>query len=377
MVDRKASPADDAVADAAPSQPLADNNECCTVHIENIPSQVDEYSLNQVMRHFGKVRQCRVALTDDPKKPAEAYVVFKRPSEAEAAIKANGKLECGGCILKISLWRGSFPSEETLTAKRAEPSSSRDACWFCLSNSQCEDHMISFVSEYSYIAIAKGAITKNHSLVTPIYHYPSAASASDEVLSDMQRLVDCLLDLCLKSGMGGIAFERYMPMSNPSAMHTQIQVIPVPLDRAMEAFDFVNSCEYFCGSRVESLDPSMGTSLTCLNSRMDSLDRSYFYLQAVGRDVGKGKGLVHSHCLWSLGHKGGARRIPITFGRELILHLLPDSAARDIPYLQGKSIESDGNWRKAALDWRNCVTDRKSETKMAHDLTTGIVGLAK
>ncbi|KAK1936046.1 putative CwfJ C-terminus 1-like protein [Babesia divergens] len=344
----------------------------CTIRIENIPSQIDEYSLNQVMRHFGKVRQCRVVLGSTARDPAEAYVMFKRPAEAEAAVKADEKLECGGCTLKISLWKGNFPPEEPLHAKRILPPFSNDSCWFCVSNSSCEDHMIAYVSDESYIAIAKGAIVTNHSLVTPIYHYPSAASAPSKVLFDMQRLVDCLLDLCLKSGMGGIVFERYMPMQNPYAMHTQIQVAPVPLDRAMEAFDYVNNSQYFSGSRVERFDNDKGTSLTCLEGQIDGLNRSYFYLQAVGRDRSTGGGLVHSHCLWTL-----SRRIPITFGRELILHLLPDTSKTDLPFIRDDDPQQDQNWREAALDWRNCVTDKDSEAEMAQNLARAIISLAK
>lgn len=73
--------------------------------------------------------------------------MFKRPAEAEAAVKADEKLECGGCTLKISLWKGNFPPEESLHAKRILPSSSNDSCWFCVSNSRCEDHMIAYVSD--------------------------------------------------------------------------------------------------------------------------------------------------------------------------------------------------------------------------------------
>lgn len=60
------SPQESAVASAN------DADAGCTIRIENIPSQIDEYSLNQVMRHFGKARQCRVVLGSTAKDPAEA-----------------------------------------------------------------------------------------------------------------------------------------------------------------------------------------------------------------------------------------------------------------------------------------------------------------
>ncbi|GIX63049.1 CwfJ C-terminus 1-like protein, putative [Babesia caballi] len=356
----------------------------CTVLMQRQPQfvnvfafvcrKIDEVSLQRVMGHFGRVRRCRVVPGQNARSAAEAFVLFKRPEEAAAAVKADEKLECGGCTLKISLWKGGFPPQQA-TAKRGAPSD--DACWFCLSNAACEDHMVAFVSEHSYIAIAKGPISPSHSLVTPVYHYSSAASAPRAVLEDMQQLVDCLFDLCLKSGKGGVAFERYMPMQNPNAMHTQVQVVPVPLERAMDAFAYVNSSEHFGGSRRESLGSQQPTSLTCLEGRTDGPGRSYFYLQAVGRDPSERGGLVHSHCLWTLGHRGSGRRIPITFGRELILHLLPDSAADTMPCSTSGCLSFDDAWRAAALDWRNCVTGKKSEEQLARQLASAIVDAAK
>ncbi|GFE54060.1 RNA recognition motif domain containing protein [Babesia ovis] len=373
--------------------PEKDSTADCIVRVYNIPSQIDEDSLKQVMGHFGRVRRCRVILGQGTMSSCEAFVLYKQSKEAAAAVKADEKLECGGCTLKISLWDGEFPSDAS-SNKRTLADGSNDACWFCLSNIACEDHMVSYVSDQSYIAIAKGPIDPLHSLVTPIYHYPSAASASKTVLEDMQRLVDCLFDLCLKNGMGAVAFERYMPMHNPTAMHTQIQVVPVPLDRAMEAFEYVSGSEHFAGSRVEPLGPEHQTSLVSLEKRLDGLGRSYFYLQAVGRNTNGRGGLVHSHCLWTLGHRGGGRRIPITFGRELILHLLPDSAVSKMPcYSKRTGFNGDSgatepghddvgtstgtSWKNKALDWRNCVTNKEYETSLAQELARAIITSAK
>ncbi|ORM41970.1 CWF19-like protein 1 [Babesia sp. Xinjiang] len=360
----------------AESASTKDATDCCVVRLHNVPAQIDEESLKQVMGHFGRVKRCQVVLGESTHSACEAYVLFKHPREAAAALKANEKLECGGCTLKISLWEGDFPSESVAASKRTLPGNSNDACWFCLSNIACEDHMVVYVSEQSYIAIAKGPIARYHSLVTPIYHYPSAASASRHVLEDMQRLVDSLFDLCLKSGMGGIAFERYMPMQNPNAMHTQIQVVPVPLDRAMDAFAYVNDSEHFVGSKVEALGEQYPTSLMCLEGRLDGLERSYFYLQAVGRNTGERGGLVHSHCLWTLGHRGGGRRIPITFGRELVLNLLPDSAAELMPCMSAVSSPPEGSWKEMALDWRNCITNKETESLLAQELSKSLIDIS-
>ncbi|CDR94308.1 CwfJ C-terminus 1-like protein, putative [Babesia bigemina] len=367
-------PASEEAAGTADSSPSAKG---CIVRVYNIPAEIDESSLQEVMSHFGRVRRCQVMLGESAHSAAEAFVLFKRPEEAAAAVRADEKLECGGCTLKISLWQGEFPPEKPSVAKRASSGGNSDACWFCLSNSACEDHMVALVADHSYIAIAKGPLAPLHSIVTPIYHYPSAAAASRSVLEDMQRLIDCLFDQCLKSGSGAIAFERYMPMQNPCAMHTQIQVIPVPLDRAMDAFNYVNSSEHFCGTRVERLGAEDPTSIACLEGKLDDIERSYFYLQAVGRDNETNRGFMHSHCLWTLGHRGGGRRIPITFGRELIIHLLPDSAADNIPCKNSEWSSLGRSWREMALDWRNCLTSRDSEAQLSRDLTAAIMGTDK
>ncbi|EKX74041.1 conserved hypothetical protein [Theileria equi strain WA] len=343
-----------------------------TVHISNIPSRVDESSLESVMGHFGKVRKCRLKLGYRQDSPAEAWVVYKDESELISALKADGKLDCGGCVLKISKWNGPIPSENAGSKRTlTEASTCQDSCWFCLSNTKCEVHMISYVSKHCYVAIAKGAISSMHTLVTPIYHFPSAASAPKDVQDDMQKIVDCLMDVALKSGMGAIAFERYVPMSMKVAMHTQIQVIPVPLELSMQSFDYVDRADSFADANRIDLDASDEPSFNCLSSKIMGLGQSYLYLQAVGKLNGK---LTYSRSLWILNRKSGLRILQ-NFGREIALSLLSDSDVQAIPSLNKAVQETHLAPRQAAADWRNCIATKEDEESFAKNLTKSILSL--
>ncbi|UVC54145.1 hypothetical protein MACJ_003479 [Theileria orientalis] len=344
-----------------------------TVKITNIPSQIDESSLQRVMSHFGSVKSCRLTLGDKTTDPATAWVTYTSFSEVESALKADGKLECGGCKLKIARWHEDVPVEsQQLKRKLTESSTCQEACWFCLSNDQCETHMISYVSKHSYVALAKGALCEMHSLVVPIYHYPSLGSAPLDVQMDMKNVMDALFDVALQKGMGAIAFERFVPMTMKVAMHTQLQVVAVPMHTALRCFDFVDKSEVFRdATRItfESEEPGFHELTTRVNN-----NTQYLYLQAVGKSLDSDNRLCYSRCLWVF-NRPNSPKIPTHFGREIAISVLSHEDLNKIDSLKKVVGETGVRAELAAVDWHNCRTTREGETVCAKNMSRLILSL--
>ncbi|CAB4012199.1 CWF19 1, partial [Paramuricea clavata] len=63
--------------------------------------------------------------------------------------------------------------------KRKGPPPIQGPCWFCLGGSQVEKHLVVSVADHVYLAMAKGGLTPDHTLICPIAHYPSTVELPD------------------------------------------------------------------------------------------------------------------------------------------------------------------------------------------------------
>ncbi|XP_046860261.1 CWF19-like protein 1 [Xenia sp. Carnegie-2017] len=100
-------------------------------------------------------------------------------------------------------------------------------CWFCLGGSQVEKHLIVSVADHVYLAMAKGGLTTDHTLICPIAHYPSTVEMPDEALMEIEKYKSSLRKLFKKQDDACVVYER-----NFYTQHLQIQVIPVPKEKA-------------------------------------------------------------------------------------------------------------------------------------------------
>lgn len=67
-----------------------------------------------------------------------------------------------------------------------------EKCWFCLSSSSVEKHLIVTVGQHFYIALAKGPINETHCLLLPITHIQSSALLSKESWEELDKFKDAL-----------------------------------------------------------------------------------------------------------------------------------------------------------------------------------------
>ncbi|XP_953873.1 uncharacterized protein TA06300 [Theileria annulata] len=342
------------------------------VKITNIPGQIDENSLKSVMSHFGNVEMCKLVFGEKISDPATAWIQYKSESELNNALKADGKLECGGCKLKITRWDGEIPSEKREQKRKlTESSTCQDSCWFCLANDECETHMISYVSKHCYVAVAKGALSDMHSLVVPIYHYANLGSAPLDVQMDIKKVIESLFDIAISKGKGAIAFERYVPMTMKVAMHTQVQVLEVPSHRALQCFNFVDRSQIFSdATRVTFESEDIG--FHGITSRVNNKTQ-YLYLQAVGKPENSDE-ISFAKCLWVF-DRPNFRKIPTHFGREIALSVLSHRELEKINSLNKYVSETNMKPGIAAIDWHNCVATKEEETESSKRMSKMILGV--
>lgn len=122
-------------------------------------------------------------------------------------------------------------------------------CYFCLSNPNCETHMIASIGEDVYLTIAKGPLTMRstfpslgfpgHILLIPLQHSPTMSSIADaetrqKTTAELQRyrgalqkmLVNKSKDAEGRSQLGAVTWE----ISRNGGVHLHWQFLPVPVD---------------------------------------------------------------------------------------------------------------------------------------------------
>lgn len=125
-------------------------------------------------------------------------------------------------------------------------------CYFCLSNAQCESHMIGSIGEDAYLTTAKGPLPKlttfpdlgpsfpGHILIIPVSHIPTISSIDDaesrtKVEAEMQKYRTSLHNMLSslskdpetdRARLGAVTWE----ISRGSGVHTHWQFLPVPAE---------------------------------------------------------------------------------------------------------------------------------------------------
>jgi len=199
------------------------------------------------------------------------------------------------------------------------PPTLKGDCWFCLGSKNVEKHLVVSVGEQCYVAVAKGAINKDHILICPVQHHNSTVVAPDDVVMEMEKYKMGLRKMFKEEGKHMVTYER-----NFYTQHLQLQVIGIPAERSDEVKDtFVDFAE---------------ESVMELNEMPDDQDISqvvapttpYFVVE-----LPSGQRLLHKV-------KG---KMPLQFGREVLtspsLLNLPDR-----------------------IDWKECKLTLEEESEM-------------
>lgn len=133
--------------------------------------------------------------------------------------------------------------------RRNQPPPTPGQCFFCLSNSACETHMIGSIATDCYVAIAKGPLSTKatfpelgfpgHMLLIPLQHAPTLSLIPDKSVQrstviELQRYRDALHKLLAakskdntgRSKLGAVTWE----ISRAGGVHLHWQFLPVPVD---------------------------------------------------------------------------------------------------------------------------------------------------
>lgn len=133
--------------------------------------------------------------------------------------------------------------------KYQQPTPTPDQCFFCLSNANCETHMIGSIGNDCYVAVAKGPLTTRatfpelgfpgHLLLIPLHHAPTLSAipekaAQQSTVKELQRYRNALHDMVTakskgevgRSKLGAVTWE----ISRGGGVHLHWQFLPVPVD---------------------------------------------------------------------------------------------------------------------------------------------------
>eukprot|EP01071_Lankesteria_metandrocarpae_P005534 Lankesteria_metandrocarpae@DN4026_c0_g1_i1.p1 len=344
---------------------VSNNNSC--VIVTNIPYQVDEDSLISILEAFGQITKFIMPKTQDGASSGRAWVQYESRDSALLAGRAHGQIESGGRRLRLALTSTFGPTQRWPRAPVTVDTSPHSDCWFCLGNPSSERQLVVSVGEYVYVALAKGGLVPQHVLIVPITHCPNAALSSKEIAKELERYVEALRCYFLEVGHDIVVFERYFPMKVTKGMHTQIQVVPIPIKLRSTASSFITSNAKRQGIILNKIDERNGNSAESSTSgRSESVvslsdlrnfvcdpATSYFYFaMPYPADEGGENNVVdnltkpatYEEYLFTT---KGDKRMPLNFGRECAAALL--------------SIPGRANWQ-------NCVIPAADEAQLAWEM---------
>jgi len=205
--------------------------------------------------------------------------------------------------------------------KRAPPKPA-GPCWFCLSGSEVEKHLVVAVGDHTYLALPKGGITKDHVLILPIGHHQSLVSLPEEIATEVEKFKSAVRKMYKKHGKVPVFWER-----NYRTQHLQIQVVPVH----KEDGNSVKQIFLDTASHLE-IDLNEIPSHVPL-SQLAQQGQPYFYAETPNKDK-----------LFARIQKN----FPLQFGREVV-------ANTQLLDLEDR------------VDWKTCQVSKDEETEMTKE----------
>ncbi|KAI9207302.1 CwfJ C-terminus 1-domain-containing protein-like protein [Polychytrium aggregatum] len=156
---------------------------------------------------------------------------------------------CKICNVPGHLIRNCPKANET-TEKKAYLEQRSHECWFCLSNTKLEKHLIVSIGDEVYVTLAKGGLSPwgGHLLIVPIAHYPNIRLLEDPELAREnpvegagtitaeagQRILDEMDAIKLKFAKAVeerdevlVAFEMFGGYYS-GFQHMHLQLVPIP-----------------------------------------------------------------------------------------------------------------------------------------------------
>jgi diadenosine tetraphosphate (Ap4A) HIT family hydrolase len=223
---------------------------------------------------------------------------------------------------------------EALGMKRQYyPADNRTDCWFCLSSSSCETHLITGVYDEWYAAMPKGPVHPGHILVVPITHTNEGAWNLDK---EWIQLVDKLQQHAAQAyEMDLFVFER--AMETKGGYHTHIQCVPIPRDSVTTLQGTMLAHAKASGFDLRPIQSDLGVKA------LINKDDSYFYAEVRTRSQ-------NYRFLYRRDNDDeGAANVPLQFAREVLASVLKNAKL---------------------AHWKACVVDKEQEAEITSEFRT-------
>jgi len=107
-------------------------------------------------------------------------------------------------------------------------------CWFCLSNPNVEVHLICWVGNEVYVALAKGGLVDEHCLIVTVGHKSSVLELEKGAIVETQNVKTQLKKFFKTEERELLFFELKLPTKNK--YHTHIQCIPLKKKNTKSSF---------------------------------------------------------------------------------------------------------------------------------------------
>jgi diadenosine tetraphosphate (Ap4A) HIT family hydrolase len=315
------------------------------VFVSNIPYDVSSAGLEAALKRlFGKsggylgIRKMMI-----PK--GFAIIEFDSNVNALAAIENSTEVKLGPRKLFVKLSDPDGAKRHRMEKESHENSQRNKGfeqdthpnpdCWFCLANPSFDQAVVYAVDEgtHVYSALAKGGITKFHSLIAPVTHYGCYAAASGEVRAACDGMVERLQTVMKSMDRDVVYYERWIPLNANAANHMQIHVVPISKGLAIDWSSIVK--EKGKESDIEFLRITSHKDVT--DKMKGILNRvSYLFMSFPPKDDSEPRET------WL-----GIGRMTFTFPREVLCKglALPDR-----------------------VDWKNCTQDSSFESEQSQQL---------
>ncbi|XP_065844438.1 CWF19-like protein 1 [Oscarella lobularis] len=205
-------------------------------------------------------------------------------------------------------------------SKQHKPPVPQGPCWFCLGSPEVERHLIVSVGENCYLALPKGGLVSEHTLILPIGHYRSSLEVPQEVSDEAEKFKRALRQYYQSKRQTLVIFER-----NFHSPHLQFQAVPITglqsdeLREIFKAQGMEQGIDFIEVPRDGKLKDFITPNVPFFHVEFDNGERLLHRIRG---------------------------RFPVQFGREVL-------ASRNV---------LDAPER---IDWKSCAVSKDKETQMA------------
>eukprot|EP01127_Copromyxa_protea_P014391 TRINITY_DN3999_c0_g2_i1.p1 TRINITY_DN3999_c0_g2~~TRINITY_DN3999_c0_g2_i1.p1 ORF type:complete len:482 (+),score=96.20 TRINITY_DN3999_c0_g2_i1:269-1714(+) len=167
--------------------------------------------------------------TDTTPFPYKEHVVQDSATKKQKLDEDQRMLERYAASLLDSGVKPAYAQRKTNGRKNPLTSGARgDECWFCMSSSVCEVHMIITIDTHFYLALAKGPINTSHILLIPVKHTANVLQLSKGALDELWKWKNILTKYFESLDEVVVFYEHNQPGRNAQLQHLHIQAVAMP-----------------------------------------------------------------------------------------------------------------------------------------------------